>query len=281
MDEAFSMSDFQFVHIGEIRFRVFVAGAGQPLLLLHGFPDDITVWRRMVPGLVQAGYQVFAFDQRGCGETNAPSGVEHYTIRRIVDDILPVLNALGVRQSLRVIGHDWGAPIAWALAFTYPERVKAMVVVSVGHLRSYGRAGFEQKFVRGFYTLWFQLRGIAEWYLLRQGGQGMRRWMRNHPEAGHAIANMSRPGRLSAALNWYRANLLDILFRAWPRCKVPTLGVWSEHDPFLTEAQMRNSGTLMDAPWDYQRIEDCGHWIPLDAPERLNQLAISWFKQHG
>ncbi|MBF7731078.1 alpha/beta fold hydrolase [Pseudomonas sp. N040] len=259
-------------------FRVFDQGSGSPLLLLHGFPDDLHIWSAVIPPLLHAGYRVIAFDQRGCGETSMPAATAQYRIRQIVDDIPALLAALGVNQPVNVIGHDWGAAIAWAFALYHPQQVQALVAVSVGHPRCYGRAGLQQKLVKGLYTLWFQLRGLAEWYLLRGGG--LARWLGNEPDRARIVERMARPGRLTAGLNWYRANLLDVVLGHWPRCSRPALGIWSSGDKFLTEAQMRDSATQMDAAWAYQRIEGCGHWIPREQPERLAALALDWFSQH-
>jgi pimeloyl-ACP methyl ester carboxylesterase len=269
--------NFRYVTVRDLRFRVLDHGSGKPLLLLHGFPDCLTVWRKMIPGLMAAGYRVIAFDQRGCGETDVPAGKNSYRITEIVDDIPGLLDALGITEPVAVIGHDWGAAIAWAFALTYPQRVSTIVAVSVGHLQSYGRAGIEQKLFKGLYVLWFQFTGVAEWYLLKAGGLG--RWLRRHEDIADIVTGMARPGRLTAGLNWYRANLWSVLFHRWPVCRVPALGVWSTGDDYLTEAQMRDSANHMDADWTYQRIEHCGHWIPLEAPEKLTQLALDWFEK--
>lgn len=262
-----------------LHFRVFDQGSGTPLLLLHGFPDDLGIWSDVAPYLLDAGYRVIAFDQRGCGETSMPLGVGQYSLRKIVDDIPAVLSELGIHEPVYVMGHDWGSAIAWAFAMYYPERVRALVAVSVGHLRCYGRAGLEQKLVKGLYTLWFQLRGLAEWYLLRCGG--LARWLGNEPDIEQIIQRMSRPGRLTAGLSWYRANLLSVVFGNWPRISRPTLGIWSDGDKFLTEAQMRDSSSQMDADWAYERIDSCGHWIPKEQPQRLARLAIDWYGKHS
>ena len=265
----------QRVCVRGLNFRVVVAGEGPTVLLLHGFPDTLAVWRKLAPHLVQAGCRVIAFDQRGCGESDMPAGTSSYTLRAIVDDIPAVLDALGVSEPVHVVGHDWGAAVAWGLALFHPQRVRTLVPVSVGHLQSYGRAGFDQKIGKGFYVLWFQLRGLAEWYLLKRNG--LRRWLNAHEDIDIIVGNMSRPGRLTAALSWYRANLWDALFAPWPRCAVPTLGIWSDGDAYLTEGQMRDSERYVDGPWSYARINGCGHWIPLEAPEQLATLCINWF----
>ena len=228
----------KFIKVGALNFKVCVQGEGKPLLLLHGFPDDHTVWQKVVPLMVDKGYQVIFFDQRGCGESDAPVGRKHYKIRAIVDDIPGILDQLSINQPVSLISHDWGAVIGWCLCLFYPERIRAHVAISVGHPQSYGRAGLKQKLYKGFYTLWFQIAGLAEYYLMHGG---FNRWLSRHDDSAGVLKRMSRPGRLTAALNWYRANLIDILFAKWPRCKVPTLGIWSSEDPYLTEEQLSHS----------------------------------------
>lgn len=269
------------IRVGDVTLNVQVAGEGEPVLLLHGFPDSLTVWRDVTPQLVAAGYRVIAFDQRGFGESDAPAGVANYRIEAIVADIPRLLAALGIAGPVHVIGHDWGAVIGWCLALAHPARVRDLVAISVGHPQAYGRAGFAQKIGKGLYVLGFQFRGLAESWFLRNRGHGLRNWLAAaHPDHDAVVRDMSRPGRLTAGMNWYRANLMGVLFGAWPRCAVPTLGMWSSGDRYLTEAQMRDSGKLVDGAWEYRRIDDCGHWIPLQRPEAVAAAALDWFGRH-
>ena len=263
-----------------LELRVRSAGEGPPILLLHGFPDAGTLWDPMLAGLVAAGHRVVVPDQRGFGESAAPAEVAEYRIDRIVADHLAVLDRLCPGEPVRVIGHDWGAVVAWCLALAHPHRVRALVALSVGHPRAYATAGLEQK-RKGLYTLAFQFRGLAEHWLSRDDFAGLRRWAGQHPALAESVAWMSRPGRLAAGLAWYRANLVRVLFRAWPPCDVPALGVWSSGDRFLSEDQMTGSARHMQAPWRYQRIEGAGHWLPLEQPDRMNALALAWFREHA
>ena len=228
--------------------------------------------------MVEKGYQVITFDQRGYGESDAPVGRKHYKIRAIVDDIPAILEQLEISEPVAVMSHDWGAVIGWGLSLFHPKRVKAHVAISVGHPQSYGRSGFTQKFIKGFYTVWFQLTGITEYYLLHGGFNA---WLSRHDDEDGVLKRMSQPGRLTAALNWYRANLIDILFAKWPRCTVPTLGIWSAEDPYLTEEQMSHSEKYIDASWQFQRIEGVGHWVPYESPSQLAELAEKWFDQQS
>jgi len=102
------------------------------VLLVHGFPDDHTVWRNQVPVLVRAGYRVIALDTRGCGESAMLPTVADYRIERLVDDLVGVLDALGINK-VRLVAHDWGAVQAWHFALRHPERVERYITLSVGH----------------------------------------------------------------------------------------------------------------------------------------------------
>ena len=268
------------VHANGIDFNVLVEGRedGLPVLLLHGFPDSLKLWRHLVPYLVRAGYRVIAMDQRGFGLTDAPAATDAYLVGEIVNDAAAVVSELGVREKIRLVGHDWGALIGWQFCFQHPSWVDRYVAVSVGHPLAFRRAGFEQK-CKSWYVLAFQFRGIAEYCLKFNNWVLFRALCKNHPELVNWISDLSRPGRLTAALNWYRANFMGFLAaKNIPNCKVRTLGVYSPGDIALTEKQMLDSVNFMDAEWRYRRVERCGHWIPLEQPQELAEHILDWFK---
>lgn len=269
----------QKIRVGEVDLNVLVSGDGPAILLLHGFPDSNALWREVAPALVRAGYRVVAPDQRGFGFSSAPEGVTHYRVEHIVGDAVGLLDGLGIDRA-HVVGHDWGAVIGWLLAGEHADRVRSLTAISVGHPRAYANAGFEQK-RKGWYTLLFQLRGVTEGLLSANDFRNLRRWARRHPDLEHAIAEISRPGRLTAGLNWYRANLIRILFGRHPRCPVPTLGVWSTEDFALAEDQMTGSRGFVDGRWRYHRFEGLGHWLPLEAPDRLVTLILEFIEERS
>ena len=265
--------------VAGLRLNVAQAGTGPSVLLLHGFPDSLHLWRAVAPRLVAAGYRVVAVDQRGFGASEAPADRRSYHIDRLVADGVEVLDALGIDDPVHVIGHDWGAVVTWCLAMTRPQRLRSAVAISVGHPREYALAGLEQK-RKGMYVLGWQFTGLAERWLEARDWSRMRHWLRQHPDPDSCLRDLARPGRLTAGLNWYRANLAQVLTRAWPPCRVPMLGLWSSEDHCLAEDQMAKSGRRMAAPWSYQRIEGAGHWLPLERPDRVADLAIDWFGRH-
>lgn len=266
------------VQLDRIRLRVEQHGAGPPVLLLHGFPDSARLWRDVAPRLAAAGHRVIVPDQRGFGESDAPTGREHYRIEQLVGDMAGLLDALEVREPVGVVGHDWGAVVAWCLAMYRPELVRSAVAISVGHPREYALAGLEQK-RKGLYTIGWQFTGLAERWMAARDWARMRHWLRQHPDAQSCIDDLSRPGRLTAGFNWYRANLLPTLVRPWPSCAVPMLGVWSSEDHCLAEDQMARSGRRVTGPWRYERIEGAGHWLPLERPAQVADLALEWLER--
>lgn len=261
-------------HLNGLELSVALAGEGRPLLLLHGFPDSAELWRKMIPSLVRAGFRVIAPDQRGFGRSSAPTDETDYTLDKIVADAIALLDALSLQQ-VDLVAHDWGAIIGWALAARYPNRFRRYVAFSVGHPSSYADAGLEQK-LKGWYVLMFQARGFAEAVFRAANFRILRVITKDNPEAEHWTSDMSRPGRLTAAINWYRANFKLLFGRPVGRVRVPTLGVWSSGDVALSEDQMTGSAKYLDAPFRYARLDGVGHWIPVDAPEAASRLVIDF-----
>ena len=265
------------MEINGLNLNVVVEGEGEPVMLLHGFPDSNYVWRDVIPLLVKAGYKVIAPDQRGFGESDAPEGKEHYDMELIAKDAIAILDALDIKKA-KLVAHDWGAMIGWLLAGTYPERFESYTAISVGHAKAYAAAGLEQK-KKGWYVLFFQLEGIAEKVFMANDWAIFKKTVNNHPEVEHWIKDLSRPGRLSAGMDWYRANLSKLWKADFPRVSIPVFGIWSSDDVALAEDQMINSAAYVDAVWQYERIENVSHWIPVDAPEVLSEIIIDYFKK--
>lgn len=264
------------LRVGDLDIRVLDEGDGSPVLLLHGFPGRAEEWRHVGTRLRAAGRRTIAPDLRGFGESSAPEGRSAYRIDLVVDDLLGLLNGLGVDEPVDVIGHDWGALTGWALCLAHPDRVRSLVALSNGHPRAYLNAGLEQK-RKGVYVLLWQIPGITERALSEDNFRRFRAFFAAHPDLDQAVADFSRPGRLTAGLNWYRANTFPGLFRHWPHCRVPALGIWGDEDGLNTEDQMVNSANYMDAPWRYIRLDGRGHWPLLEAPDAVADAAIEWW----
>jgi len=250
---------------------------GPPLILLHGFPDSARMWRHQVAALTAAGYRVLTPDLRGYGRSGKPEGVDAYNLLVIAADVTAVLDDAGV-ASARVVGHDWGAALAWAVATLAPDRVDRVVALSVGHPAAFARAGLAQT-EKAWHMLLFQFEGVAERWLSDDGWARFREWS-HHPDAEATTAEMEAAGALTPALCWYRANVPPAALveppLELPPVSVPALGIWSTDDMALVEAQMTASADHCAAGFRYERIEGAGHWIPLDAPDEVNALLLDF-----
>lgn len=269
-----------------ITLSVTEVGDGPPVLLLHGFPDSARLWRHQIPVLVEAGYRVIAPDLRGFGDSDRPVPVEAYRMRSLIGDVTGLLDALDV-PAAAVVGHDWGAALAWGLGMYAPQRVSRLTAVSVGHPVASVAAGRRQREL-SWYMLWFLFPDVAERVMPRDDWRFLRQWGGGAPAGGdpadveRQIADLTRPGALTAALNWYRANIDPADYVAaradLPHVTCPTMGVWSSDDPFLGEEQMSASRAYIDAPWRYERLEGAGHWIPVELPERFSALLLDFLR---
>ncbi len=156
--------------------------------------------------------------------------------------------------------------------------VDRYVALSVGHPTAYARGGLRQKLM-GWYILAIQLRGFAEWLFSRNDFALLGVFTKFPRELPNWRANLGRRGRFTAAMSYYRANLSLILPFDRGEVKVPVMGVWSTRDIALVERQMTNSAQFCRAGWRYERLDGVGHWIPLEAPERLNALLLDYLRR--
>ena len=254
-----------------------VTGDGPPVVLLHGFPDSGHLWRNQVPALNEAGFKAIVPDLRGYGRSDKPTEVEAYALPLLAADVLAVLGDAGVERA-HVVGHDWGAALAWGLGALASDRVDHLVALSVGHPATFLVDGFEQ-YQKSWYMLLFQFPGIAEEWLSGNDWANFRRWA-GHPDVDQVIADLEANGSLTPGLNYYRANVPPESFlRAGlelPPIQAPTMGVWSSGDIALTEKQMTNSATNVIGPWRYERLDGPGHWMQLEVPDEVNRLVIDF-----
>lgn len=259
--------------VGGVGIEYEVTGDGRPVVLLHGFPDSGRLWRNQAPELVDAGFQVIVPDLRGYGRSDKPTEVEAYALQLLAADVLAVMEDAGVERA-HMVGHDWGAAIAWGLAALAADRVDHLVVLSVGHPATFLADGFEQH-QKSWYMLLFQYRGLAEQWLSGDNWANFRRWAA-HPDADQVIADLELNGSLTPGLNYYRANVPPESFvrteRRLPPAQAPTMGLWSSGDMALTETQMTNSAAKVTGPWRYERLDGPGHWMQLEAPDEVNRL---------
>jgi pimeloyl-ACP methyl ester carboxylesterase len=272
------------VGVGDYEFFVVEDGPsdGKAVLLLHGFPDSAQLWRMQVPVLANAGYRVIAPDLRGFGRSSKPQAVEEYALPLLVGDVIGLLDVLDAEQPA-VVAHDWGAGVGWAMAAMLPDRVERLAALSVGHPAGCFSGGLEQ-LEKSWYMLWFLVPGVAEAGLAADNWSLLRRWARDAVDVDRWIGHCeAEPGNLTAMLNWYRANIDPAAFAGGPGLDLPpvgcpVLGIWSDGDAYCGETQMVESKRFLSGPWRYERVEGSSHWIPVDAPDRLNTLLLEFLR---
>ncbi|MCZ2809991.1 MULTISPECIES: alpha/beta fold hydrolase [unclassified Modestobacter] len=271
---------------GDLVFDVRDSGPadGEPVVLLHGFPQDAGAFDRLSPALHSAGLRTLAPDQRGYSPGARPSGRSAYRLRTVVDDVLAMLDAAGL-PSAHVVGHDWGGIAAWALAAWHPWRVRTLTALSVPHPAAMSQAlGHSDQGVRSAYVGFFQLPAVPEAVLLAGRGAVLRRTLRQGGLPAELVdryvERMREPGALTAALNWYRA--LPLAGGApVGTVRVPTLHLWGARDPFLGRTATEASASFVAAPYALEVLEDVGHWIPELAAERTAELVTAHVRTAG
>ena len=251
-------------------------GEGRPVVLLHGFPDSGRLWRHQVPALADAGFRVVVPDLRGYGRSDKPEQVDAYSMMLLAGDVMAMMSDAGVDRA-HVVGHDWGAGLAWAMASLAPGSVDHLVVMSVGNPVTFLRT-LEQR-QKSWYMLLFQFPGIAERWLTEDNWANFRAWA-GHPDADQVIAELEETGSLTPGLNYYRANVGP---ESWvgpplelPPVQAPAMGLWSTGDIALTEVQMTDSAKNMAGSWRYERLDGPGHWMQLEAPDQVNALLLDF-----
>lgn len=259
----------QHVSVDELTFTVQTDGPddGLPVLLLHGFPQGPGCFDAVLPRLHGAGLRTIAPAQRGYSPGARPAGDEPYAVQHLVSDALGLLDALGVAYA-HVVGHDWGAAVAWQLAARHPHRVSSLVVASVGHPTALSDAlatDADQR-ARSAYMRDFAAPGAAQ--RLLADGAGRLRAMVGHGH-GHDLAEaVTGPAGLQAALGWYRARG-SAEFRLTPAVEVPTTFLWGTSDEFLGRTQAAATGRHVLAEYRFVELAGVGHWIPEDAAAAL------------
>jgi pimeloyl-ACP methyl ester carboxylesterase len=234
------------------------------------------LWRHQVPALAQSGFRVIVPDLRGYGRSDKPEAVEAYSLAALAGDVLAVLSDAGVERA-HVVGHDWGAALAWVLASLAPDRVDQLAVLSVGHPATFRRTLAQNE--KSWYMLLFQFTGIAEHWLSDNNWANFRAWAR-HPDSDAVISDLEASKSLTPGLNWYRANVPPESWTApplaLPAVQAATMGIWSTGDIALTETQMTDSAENVTGPWRYERLDGPGHWMQLEAPDTINGLLVDF-----
>ncbi|MFG2949692.1 alpha/beta fold hydrolase [Streptomyces adustus] len=254
---------------------------GRPVLLLHGFPQTRLAWDRQITALAAHGYRVVAPDQRGYSPGARPERPDDYRISLLVDDVLAITEELGW-TTFDLVGHDWGGAVAWWTADAHPGRIRTLTVVSTPHpgaLADALRTDEDQR-ARSHYMLDWRETPKTENDMLADGADSLRAlYAGKVPQASADayIRQLSQPGALTAALNWYRSGRPR---HAIGTIDVPTLYIWSTDDAAFGPAAAQGTEQWVNAPYRFEALRGISHWIPEEAPETLNRLLIEHLQTH-
>jgi pimeloyl-ACP methyl ester carboxylesterase len=278
------------VRANGLRFRAMVDGPpdGEMAILLHGFPEGAESWSKQVDALAKAGALAVAPDLRGYGLSDAPGRVEQYTIGHLVDDVEGIIKAFG-RSDAHVAGHDWGAIVAWFFASRHPEMTKTLTALSVAHPAALAEASRvdEDQRARSRYVALFVQEGKAEQVLADEDNRRLRAMfsLGPNPKAvpptviDHFVSSLSRPGRLTAALNYYRANL-GAGGGAWAalaqevKITSPTALLWGDEDPALGRRAVDATEHHVDGPYRLEVLEGAGHWLQFERSAEVSRSLV-------
>lgn len=280
------MTDLQPIElaVGDLLFDAVAAGPtdGEPVLLLHGFPQGSHAWRRVQPTVADAGYRTVAPDLRGYSPRARPTDPDDYRIEVLVGDVLGLLDALGWERA-HLVGHDWGGALAWHTAGRHPERVRTLSVVSTPHPAAFTAAkqagpspdGDDQA-ARSGYVDTFRSAEAEDLFLaddralfkLLLEGSGL------DPESAElCLARMTDRAELSGALDWYRGADPSDPAGLGP-ITMPTLYVWSTDDVALGPTAAELTADHVEGPYRFEVLEGISHWIPEAAPDVLASLLL-------
>ena len=247
---------------------------GEPVLLLHGFPETSHMWIPLLERLAAEGYHAVAPDQRGYSPAARPEGIEHYTYAALASDVGAIADALGW-QRFHLVGHDWGAGAGWAAVACFPERIVSWSALSVPHVAAFGAAIRDDpdQQQRSQYVTFFQQPGVAEAALSANDFAGLKNvWSASSDEEkAEYLALFSQPGALTAALNWYRGSRgidpTDPEVTFGP-VSTPTLLIWGNQDTAIGRTGVENAARLMTGPYSFIELDN-GHWLMQEAPDRV------------
>ena len=256
---------------------------GRPVILLHGFPQTSRCFEQELGVLAAAGYRAVAPDQRGYSPGARPEAIQGYGVGELVADVVALADELGIDR-FDLVGHDWGGLVAWMVAGHHPDRVRSLTSVSTPHpdaLAGALGAGDPDQVERSSYLALLRQVDVPEQVLLGEDGTGevLAQLFAgsgiDEEVARSYVTHLCRPGTLTAALNWYRANDLHDPVAVGP-IAVPTMYVWSTDDMALGRTAALATADHVSGPYRFEVLDGVSHWIPDVAAAQLNALLLDF-----
>lgn len=275
----------EFVQANGLNFEVLTCGEGDTLALcLHGFPEVALSWREQMPVLAGMGYRVWAPNGRGYGRSSRPPHMRDYAIEHLMDDVAGLIDASGAKQVV-LLGHDWGAIVAWCFAARRLRAIEKLVILNVPHPVCFARALRRPgQMLRSWYAGFFQIPRVPEWLLSRRdAGPVSELILRTSTDRANfprdlleaTRANAAQPGALKAMIDWYRAfirggGLRRQLRLGFPVIEVPTLMLWGERDTALAKGTTYGTSEFV-RNLDLRYLPGVSHWVQQDATGICNE----------
>jgi len=272
-----------YAQIGGVRLHYATAGEGEKLVvLLHGFPEFWYAWRHQIVALSDE-YTVVAPDMRGYNLSDKPTKVSDYKIDKLVDDVTGLITHFK-REKAAVIGHDWGASVAWAVAEKYPEFLWKLGALQVPPIAVWRKNLSLRQVLASWYMLFFQIPRLPELYLKLNDYAALENALRNTTAEKDVFSaadiaeykkSWSEPFALTAMMNYYRANGLSRFFASGEKPKkitVPTVFIYGEQDKAVLPETVKNVSEMIDAPFEEFHIPTVGHWVQQEASETVTAI---------
>jgi pimeloyl-ACP methyl ester carboxylesterase len=283
-----------YAQVGDVRLHYAECGEGPRLVvLLHGFPECWYSWRHQLKAL-GARYRVVAPDLRGYNLSDKPERVEDYQVKRLVDDVTGLIRHLGHREAA-VVGHDWGAAVAWAVAQHFPDYVWKLAALQVPPPAIWAKNLSLRQLLRSWYMFFFQLPRVPEWWMRRDDFSGIAKMFRATSRPGTFTdadidfykSALKEPDALTAAVNYYRANLRSFLtrrsddgqIRKHERIRVPTLFIFGERDMAILPETAAGVADYVNAPYTELRLARANHWVQQEYPSEVNAALLNFLDE--
>jgi epoxide hydrolase 4 len=276
-----------------VRLHYVTAGTGPLVLLLHGFPECWWSWRHQIPPLARH-FRVVAPDLRGYGQSDKPPGVSAYRLEHLTADVAALIRHFG-RAHAHIVGHDWGAAIAWAFADAYAQQTASLCVMNCPPVQTLGRHVLTgpRQLARSWYILFFQIPWLPERALLRDPAATIRRLFRGNAvdksafsdqELAPLVEAISQPGAVRAALGYYRAAAREALrhpLQPEPRIGAPTLVLWAEEDKALGKELTLDFERLCTGAFELRYVPRCGHFLQQEQPGTVSRHLLDFLQRQS
>lgn len=275
--------NFDYAQIGGVRLHYATAGSGDRLvILLHGFPEFWYSWRKQIVALSE-DYTIVAPDLRGFNLSDKPEEISAYDIDKVADDVIGLIHHFG-REKAAVIGHDWGAAVAWNIAAKHPEVLWKLGALQVPPPPVLKKNMSLRQLLASWYMFFFQLPKLPEWLLSKNDFEGLAQGLKTSTvERGiftdADIAEYKKawrePFALTSMLNYYRANFIKRFMPQKdepPKIKVPTVFIFGEQDKAILRESVAGIGEVIDAPFEEFFIPSSGHWVQQEEAKTVTQI---------